>query len=126
MGQGQHLLRNLQRLAAVVRRGCRTNQDILVGQPRLLQLQVVFLDFRGRREVLEFDQLAVEQRDRRVENFLAALHFNLLADLEIGLRHALRQHALATRFVDRGIKVADLCQRLAAEHAQRKSEQQPG
>jgi hypothetical protein len=62
--EAQHLIGNLEDLASVVRGRRRANQQILVPQPGLLELEVVFLDLGGRGKILQFDQLAIEGRDR--------------------------------------------------------------
>jgi len=118
--QAQHRLAQFEHLARAVGTGHAADQHVLVGQPVLFELQVGVADLRGRREVLEFDELAVEQGDGAVERALRAFEIDVQADLQIGLGHALREHALAAGLVDRRVDVGDLRLRETAEsHEQR-------
>ncbi len=111
MRQRQHFFRNSQCLAGVFLRGNSADQDILVSQPGFLQLAVGFPDRRRRRVIFQLDQLPVKHGHRAVEQLLAAVNLDLLANLKISFGHALRQHALPPGFIDRRVQITDLRQR---------------
>ena len=100
MRKRQYLFRERQRFLSSFRIRRCADQDILIGNPRCLELLVGVLYFRSWGEIFQFNQLAIEQRNGTVQHALRSIDIDTEAKLKIRLGHALRQHALAASLVD--------------------------